>query len=66
MANRLAEEHNALLREQTANQQKILALATSQPHALMAAIIAAIDGDIGGRVGLGFQTVGYAGAVASP
>jgi hypothetical protein len=57
---RLAE----LIAEQVANQVKILALAQQGPE-ILAAVIAAVNGDLGGRVGLGFQTPGYAGGVAS-
>ena len=63
LANRLAAESNDLAREQVDNQRKIIALANQGP-AILAAVIAAVNGDIGGRTGLGFQTVGYPGATA--
>jgi pyruvoyl-dependent arginine decarboxylase (PvlArgDC) len=63
-ANRLAEEDRALRQEQVANQRKIIQLASQQPHAIIRALVAAMDGGIGGPVGLSYQTVGYAGATA--
>jgi hypothetical protein len=44
------------------NQNRIINLTTQQGPQLMAAFAAAISGGIGGKVGLGFQSVGYAGS----
>ncbi len=62
---RQEEQDRVLRQEQVANQNKILALAQQGPGILLAGVIAAVNGDIGGRTGLGFQTVGYPGAVAA-
>jgi phage-related protein len=59
-ANRLAQ-----LQQQIAdNQLKILALASHGPQ-IVAAVVAAVSGGIGGQVGLGMSTPGYAGGVAN-
>jgi hypothetical protein len=63
-ANALAEQDRAIRQEQVANQRRIIQLASQQPHAIIRALVAAVDGGIGGPVGLGYQTVGYAGATA--
>lgn len=52
-----------LVAEQVQNQRRILALAQQGP-AILAAVVAAVNGDIGGKVGIGFSTPGYAGATA--
>jgi murein DD-endopeptidase MepM/ murein hydrolase activator NlpD len=52
-----------LTKQQVDNQLKIIALAGQGPE-LVAAIIAAVNGGIGGSAGLGFQSVSYAGANA--
>lgn len=58
------EEQTKLLAEQVANQQKLVALVTAQGPALIAAVSAVVSGDIGGRVGLGFQSPSFAGGLA--
>jgi hypothetical protein len=58
-ADRLAaaiEEQNSLNRELIANQLKVLALA-SQGDQIVGAVVAAVNGGIGGRVGLGFHGI---------
>lgn len=60
-ANRLAEQRESLDRELRDNQLKILALA-QQGDVIVASVIAAVNGGIGGKVGLGYQTHGFAGA----
>lgn len=62
------EQSNTLLQQKidldaqvVANQEAILAVARSQPNVLLQAIVEALSGAIGGRVGLGFQTPGVAG-----
>lgn len=62
-ANRLQQERDSLQREQVENQRKILQLAQQGPQ-ILAAVVAAVNGDIGGKVGLGFSTPSYAGAPA--
>jgi phage-related protein len=57
--NRLAD----LIAIQNANQLKIIALANQGPQ-VIAAVVAAVSGGIGGRVGLGFQSPSYAGGIA--
>jgi hypothetical protein len=47
----------------TANQAKILAMAP-QSDQIIAAIVAAVNGGIGGKTGLGFQSVSYPGGAA--
>jgi Lysozyme like domain len=61
-ANRLQEQRDEIAREQLANQQAILRLA-GQGDQIIAAIWAALDGDIGQRLGLALQTPGYGGDV---
>lgn len=62
-ANDLARERVDLDRQLIDNQNKILALATQGPE-ILAAIVAAVSGGIGGKAGLGFQSVGVAGSLA--
>jgi 3D (Asp-Asp-Asp) domain-containing protein len=50
-------------RELVENQRRIIALTTTQPDQIFAAFAAALDGRLGGPVGLGFQSVGSAGNV---
>jgi len=57
----LAQQRMDLDRELADNQRRMLAVAESQPNVLLGGLIAAINGGIGGRVGLGFQTPGFAG-----
>lgn len=45
----------ALRDEVEANQRRIIQLTEAQGPAVMAAIVAAVNGSIGGRIGLGFQ-----------
>jgi hypothetical protein len=47
----------------TSNQTKILAMA-GQGDAILASVVAAVNGGIGGRAGLGFQSPSYAGGIA--
>ena len=51
-----------LVRQQVENQKLIIRLTEQQGPQLVAAVVAAVNGDIGGKVGLGFSTPGYAGA----
>jgi len=60
LANRLAAEANDLRREQIARQDRILALAGQGP-AILAAVVAAVNGGIGGPTALGFSVPGYPG-----
>lgn len=62
-ANQLQEEANALQREHNANQALLIKIA-GQGDQLVNAVLSAVNGGIGGRVGLGFQTPGYAGQTA--
>lgn len=60
-ANRLAEERNRVMAEIAANQKQIIMLTTRQGPQLLAAVVAAVSGDIGGKIGLGSATPGFAG-----
>jgi 3D (Asp-Asp-Asp) domain-containing protein len=60
-ANRIAQDRMELDRQLAENQRRMLAVAQSQPNVLLGAIVAALNGQIGGRLGLGFQTPGTAG-----
>jgi chromosome segregation ATPase len=51
-----------LLRQVRDNQDRILAVATGESDRLLAFLTGAMNGSIGGRVGLGAQTPFYAGA----
>jgi hypothetical protein len=54
-----------LVREQVANQQRIIRLTETQGPQILAAVIAAVNGSIGGSLGLGgFQSVGVPGQLA--
>ena len=61
-ADHLHDLHD-LQREQIANQREILTLQQQGPE-ILAAVIAAVDGGIGGKVGLGFGKPGYPGSAA--
>jgi hypothetical protein len=63
-ANELQRQRDDLDRQLLDNQLKIIALAQQGPE-ILAAVIAAINGGIGGRLGLGLQTPSYAGGVAN-
>lgn len=63
-ANRLQAQRDQINTEIVENQRRLIALA-GQGDQIVAAVIAAVNGGIGGRVGLGFQSVGYAGGVAN-
>jgi hypothetical protein len=54
-----------LVGEQVQNQRRIIQLMQSQSTAIPAALAAMVDGTLGGKVGLGFSSVGYAGNVAA-
>ena len=60
--NRLIEQRIAVEQEVAANQTQLLKLA-QQGDQIVGAVISAVNGGIGGRVGLGFQSPGYAGQV---
>ena len=60
---RWADHLHDLQREQIENQERILALA-NQGGSLTAAVIAAVNGDIGGKTALGLSTPGYSGSTA--
>lgn len=62
--NELAQQRMELDRQLAENQSRLLAVATSQPNVLLGAIVSALNGQIGGMVGLGAQTPGYAGGTA--
>jgi hypothetical protein len=62
-ANEIQRERDELNTTIAANQTKILALANQGPQ-IVAAVVAAVSGGIGGQVGLGMQTPGFAGQVA--
>jgi len=49
--------------QMVANQNKILALSNQGPE-ILASVVAAVSGGIGGKTGLGFQSVGIPGSVA--
>jgi hypothetical protein len=59
-----ANQRLALEQQIADNQLKIIALANQGPE-IVAAVVAAVSGGIGGQLGLGFQTPGYAGGVAN-
>jgi TP901 family phage tail tape measure protein len=56
----LIHEQQAIM---ASNQQRILAMA-QQGDKLVAAVVAAVNGGIGGSAGLGFQSPSYAGGMA--
>jgi hypothetical protein len=60
----LEQQRIDLETQMTANQTKLIALANTQGPNLLAAVISAMSGDIGGRIGLGSMTPGWAGGVA--
>ena len=62
--NRIQAERDALNKQIADNQLKILALANQGPQ-IVAAVVAAVSGGIGGQLGLGFQTPGFAGGTAN-
>ena len=62
-SNRLQEQRDQLNQTIADNQTKILALAAQGPQ-IVGAVVAAVSGGIGGQVGLGLQTPGFAGGVA--
>lgn len=62
--NRIAQEQIDLNKQIVDNQNRLAALVSSQQNALLGALTAALNGTIGGRVGLGFQTPGFAGGPA--
>jgi hypothetical protein len=59
------EQTNALLKQQVDNQNAFKAISGSNWAALAEAVTAVVSGQIGGRVGLGFQTPATPGRVAS-
>ena len=56
----MIEQRIAVEQEVAANQTKILALANQGPQ-IVAAVVAAVNGGIGGPTALGFSTPGYPG-----
>jgi predicted lipoprotein len=52
------------IKEQNANQTRIIALIENQKTSLVGALAAVVSGNIGERAGLGFQTPGYAGQMS--
>jgi hypothetical protein len=62
-ANEIQRQRDELDTTIAANQAKILALANQGPQ-IVAAVVAAVSGGIGGQIGLGMQTPGFAGQVA--
>jgi len=63
-SNQLAQERMNLDKQIADNQLKLLAMAGQGPE-ILAAIVAAVSGSIGGKSGLGFQSVGVPGRVAT-
>jgi|GEM_PF-1372195 len=61
--NELQQQQIDLQKQIADNQSKILAIA-GQGDAILNAVVAAVSGGIGGKVGLGTQTPGYAGGLA--
>jgi len=59
------EELLALQKQQTEERQRALNVSQSQYDVLAQAIAAVVSGQIGGRVGLGFQTPSVAGSLAN-
>ncbi|HYV17336.1 MAG TPA: hypothetical protein VE972_15085 [Conexibacter sp.] len=57
----LMQQRMDLDRELADNQKRMLAVAESQPNVLLGGLIAAVNGGIGGKVGLGVQTPAFAG-----
>jgi len=55
----------AIKTQQQENTQKLLDVSQRQYPQIFAALMDALSGGIGGRVGLGFQTPGYASGMAS-
>lgn len=60
-ANEIAQQRADLDRQLAENQSRMLAVAESQPNVLLGAMVSALNGQIGGQIGLGFQTPGTAG-----
>jgi hypothetical protein len=60
-ANRLQQERDAINQEIVDNQRKLLLYASTQGPALIGAVVAAANGGIGGKFGLGNQTPSFAG-----
>jgi hypothetical protein len=58
------QEQNDLLKQQMQNQQNLYNVSQAQYGTLAQAIAAVVSGQIGGKVGLGFQTRSFAGGVA--
>jgi hypothetical protein len=55
----------SIMAEVAANQRRLIALAEQQGPAVVGAVVAAVNGSIGGKVGLGFQGIrSSAGSVA--
>lgn len=59
------EQMNELLKQQNENTQRALNTSQSQYGVLAKAIAEVVSGQIGGQVGLGFQTPSVAGSLAS-
>jgi hypothetical protein len=62
--NRLLVEHNALLAQVASNQQALLNVSQTQGPALISAVVAAVNGEIGGRIGLGLASAGTPGRLS--
>jgi hypothetical protein len=63
-ANRLDAERNALMAEAIADQKRLIQLTQTQGPQLLAGVIAAVNGGIGGKIGLGFSAAGVPGQLA--
>jgi hypothetical protein len=64
-SNKLAEERMQLDRQLVANQERILAVATSQPNVIANWLIETLNGGIGGRAGYGYEVPSFAGRLAA-
>jgi hypothetical protein len=63
--NELLQQQNELLAQQLQNTQQLLNTSQAQYEPLKAALAAMVSGQIGGKVGLGFQSPSAPGRVAS-
>jgi hypothetical protein len=61
---RIVAEQNRLLAEQARNQERITRVAASQSDVLIKSLIDMINGGIGGKAGLGFETPSFAGGLS--
>jgi hypothetical protein len=63
-ANRLEAERNALIAEANALDKRKVHLMETQGPQMLAGVIAAVNGGIGGKIGLGFSAAGTPGQLA--